>query len=73
MDTHVSPLPRDMAGNSERAPGPGSEGHPDAFASQLLNAMLSLFSGFFRHFICGSIRLSALPTGPQLSRRIFKD
>src|ERR1700722_4287158 len=35
------------------------------------NAMLSLFSGFFRRFIYGSIRRSAGATRP--SRRIFRD
>jgi hypothetical protein len=37
------------------------------------NAMLSLFSGFFPHFICGSIRRSAAAMATQFSRHIFKD
>ena len=65
MDTHVSPLPRDISdradrargGNGDRVPGPASDGHPDAFASQLLTAMLSLRNGDF------SVRLPADVTG----------
>jgi hypothetical protein len=37
------------------------------------SAMRSLFSDFFRRFICGSIRRLAAAMAIQLSRHIFKD
>ena len=56
MDTHVSPVPRESSGNG-RPVAAGSDGHPDAFASQLLTAMLALRDGDF------SVRLPADLTG----------